>query len=91
MRRIDLSRQAAKFLKGLPPKHGRQIATKLAELCFDPRPHDSKELQSGASAYRRTDVGEYRVIYSVTEQLIMVALIGKRNDDAVYRMFRRMT
>jgi mRNA interferase RelE/StbE len=39
----------------------------------------------------RTDSGEYRIIYRVEEDELHVALIGKRNDDEVYRLLRRMT
>jgi hypothetical protein len=45
MRKIDPSRQAEKFLRRVPPKHGRQPAPKIRELATDPNPSDSKPLE----------------------------------------------
>jgi mRNA interferase RelE/StbE len=88
MRRIDLSRQAAKFLSHVPPKHGRQLATKIHQLASEPEPQDSKQLQG--YPYLRADSGEYRIIYEFDEVQLQVLLVGKRNDDEVYRQLRRM-
>lgn len=88
MLEIDLSRQAAKFLDRVPPKHGKQLAAKLSGLQENPLPHDSKLLK-GETDLRRADAGEYRIIYRVQEQTLQVYLIGKRNDDEIYRMLRR--
>jgi mRNA interferase RelE/StbE len=86
---LDLSRQAAKFLRGLPSKHAKQIAGKIVALRDDPEPPDSATLKGKASAYRRADVGEYRIVYSVDADTLRVFVIGKRNDDEVYRLLQR--
>ena len=49
----------------------------------NPKPHDSKELKG--QPYRRTDIGEYRIIYRVVENVLKIALVGKLNDSAVYK------
>ena len=77
MLKPDLSRDALKFLHGLPPKQSRQIALRVHGLCHDPEPHDSRMLKGALSDYRR--VGE----------LLRIVLIGKRNDGDVYRRMRR--
>ena len=46
-------------------------------------PHDSKELKG--HPYRGTDIGEYRIIYRVEKDVLKIALVGKRNDSAVYK------
>jgi mRNA interferase RelE/StbE len=51
-------------------------------------PADSKQVIG--HPYRRADVGEYRVIYSHNEDRVRIVLIGKRNDDEVYRDLKRM-
>lgn len=88
MLHIDLSRDAAKFLQKLTPKHRRQVAGKIFMLSETPLMSDTRELR-GHAAYRRADIGEYRIIYSVAEPFLKVLLIGKRNDDEVYRRFGR--
>ena len=88
MLNVNLSRQASKFLKKLPAKQARQIATKIMELRTNPNVHDSIQLK-GYPEYRRTDIGEYRIIYNVDNDILNVFVIGKRNDDEVYKIFQR--
>jgi mRNA interferase RelE/StbE len=87
--RIDISRQAGRFLKRLPPKQGRQLAVKIMLFGENPMAHDSVRMKGSASVYRRTDVGEYRIIYQVAGDILKVVLIGKRNDNEVYRKLQR--
>lgn len=89
MLKIDTSRQAEKFLKKVTPKHGKQIARKLSELRIDPEPHDSQQLKGEHSAYRRADVGEYRIVYRVENDTLKVGVVGKRNDAEVYKILSR--
>ena len=85
MRDVDLSRDAEKALRRLPPKHRAQVASKLLALRSDPRPADAKKLL-GFEFFRVT-VGEYRIVYRHDARLVEVLLIEKR--DAVYRVLRR--
>lgn len=88
MLKPDFSRDADKFLRKLPPKQGRQVATKVCELLNDPEPSDSASLK-GYPKYRRADIGEYRIIYEVDGDILRITLINKRNDDQVYRKLKR--
>ncbi len=87
MRRLDLTRDALKFLDELPPRQFKQVTTTILGLLREPEPHDARLLKG--YDYRRVDVGEYRVIYDFAEEEIRVLLIGQRNDDAVYQALRR--
>jgi mRNA interferase RelE/StbE len=87
MLKIDPSKQALKFLEHLTPKNGRKIAAKLFQLRQDPYPGDAKQLKG--QPYWRATAGEYRIIYRVEGDTLRVVLIGKRNDDEVYRELRR--
>ncbi len=88
MLRVNLSRQAAKFIKKLSTtKHARQIATKITELRSNPYPPDSLKLKG--YSYYRTDSGEYRIVYQVQEEILEILLIDKRNDDEVYKQLKR--
>lgn len=89
MLKIDFDRAALKFLKKIPPKHGRQIGLKIYDLRHDPDPPDSRELKGKLAFYRRVDVGEYRIIYFVDADILRIPLIGKRNDGAVYKQMER--
>jgi mRNA interferase RelE/StbE len=91
MAKLDGLETVLNFLKGLQPKIAAQIAKKVLALNVNPLPSDSKEL-SGYSGYYRVDSGEYRIIYrfSLNEDLVEVILVGKRNDDEVYKQLKRL-
>ncbi len=91
MLKINIARRVEKFLEQLTPKHGRQLAAKILQLRGEPYPSDSKELKSHSLPWRRATVGEYRIIYRVEEDTLFVEIVGKRNDDEVYRQFRRLS
>ena len=81
---MQLTRDAQKFLDTLPPKQFRQVVQKVFALLSNPRPNDSKELKG--YPFLRSDMGEYRIVYDLpNEDTLRVILIGKRNDDDVYR------
>ena len=85
----SLSKDAMSFIEKMQPKHAKQVLLKILGLCKDPRPSDSLQLKGNAEGYRRADSGEYRIIYRVYGDFLEVHLIGKRNDDEVYRQFLR--
>ena len=87
---IDLKPKAKKFIESLPPKHKRQVKDSILSLQEKPMPHDAKKLL-GYEDYIRMDTGEYRIIYQYNEikDLITVVLVGKRNDDNIYRVAKR--
>ena len=83
MLKLSISKRARKFLDDLPAKQFRQIVKKVFSLQEDPRPHDTEQLKG--YPFLRNDVGEYRIIYDVQENTLRLILIGKRNDDDVYK------
>jgi mRNA interferase RelE/StbE len=85
--KLDITHESLKFLRTLDPKQFRQVATTLFRLLQDPEPQDSAALTG--YPFRRVDIGEYRIVYRVDGDLLRVPLIGKRNDDAVYRRLPR--
>ena len=88
MLRIDIAKRVEKFQARLPAKHRRQIAARIIDLANDPNAQDTKALQ-GAD-FRRADSGECRIVYRVTGQVLQIILVGKRNDDEVYRQLKRL-
>ena len=74
-------------METLPAKQFRQVARKIFSLADDPLPNDSAKVHG--TRYRRVGIGEYRIVYTVTESGLRVVAIGKRNDDDVYRRLKR--
>ena len=91
MAKLDGLEAVLDFLKGLQPKIAAQIAKKTLSLNIDPLPADSKQLK-GYPGYYRVDSGEYRIVYRFKpkEDLVEVILVGKRNDDDVYKKLDRL-
>jgi mRNA interferase RelE/StbE len=85
--KLQLSRESQKFLDGLPPKQFRQIVKKIFSLMENPLPHDSQEMKG--YPFIRNDVGEYRIIYDLQEDTLRIVLVGKRNDDEIYKKLGR--
>ncbi|MGL5447187.1 MAG: type II toxin-antitoxin system RelE family toxin [Rhabdaerophilum sp.] len=88
MPRLVLSKQAAAFLQALPAKPARQIAEKIAALAANPDSVPS-ELLKGYAPMRRLKSGEFRIIFVVEDDCVQIRLIGKRNDDEVYKALGR--
>jgi len=86
---MDITHDSLKFLRTLDPRQFRQVVTALFRLLQDPEPHDSASLTG--FPFRRVDIGEYRIIYRVDGEVLRVPLIGRRNDDDVYRRLRRLS
>ena len=86
---LKVSRQAGRFIKTLPPKQYKQLVGTMLALLNNPEPHDSRLLKGSRRDNRRVDVGEYRVVYRVEEETVLILVAGKRNDDEVYRQLSR--
>lgn len=84
---LDLTHQAKDFLDQLDSKRFRQVVKKIFSLMENSRPPDSRPLQG--YPFSRADIGEYRIIYRAEERCLKVALVGKRNDDEVYKRLSR--
>jgi mRNA interferase RelE/StbE len=74
---------AIKELEALPTKDRRKIITRIEGLASEPRPHGCEKL-SGLDQYRVRQ-GDYRVVYSVDDdvKVALVVKVGHRRD--VYR------
>jgi mRNA interferase RelE/StbE len=78
---------AVRFISSLDPKRYKQVVSKILSLLSNPVPQDSEQLRG--YPFRRVDAGEYRVIYLHADQVVTVVIVGKRNDDEVYRELQR--
>ena len=84
MYQVLISRSAEKQLKKLPVDAQRKVAAVILSLGIEPRPYGCKKLAGTADSYR-VRVGDYRVIYDITEHKVTVTVlkIGHRRD--IYR------
>jgi len=72
---------AQKELAALPKQIQKRIAAKIDSLQSDPRPPGIKALKNGAGRLRLR-VGDYRVIYRIEDDrlLVLVVKVGHRKN-----------
>lgn len=81
--KIRIERKAIKKLKKVPQPYYNNLKTAILKLAHNPRPESCRKLK-GRDAYR-IRVSNYRVIYEIHDEvlLILVITVGHRSD--VYR------
>lgn len=81
---IEFSRQADRQFRSLPSQIKQRIKSRIDSLATTPRPHGSEKL-SGIEQLYRIWVGDYRIVYAVEDDrlLVLVVKIGHRRE--VYR------
>ena len=82
--RIDLTRRAAKALDEIDKPQRRRVIAVIDRLATDPRPPRCVKL-SGRDNQWRVRAGDYRVLYEVHDDrlLVLVIELGHRSD--IYR------
>ena len=82
--RVTLSPTAARQLRGFDPQVRRRVQAAVDLLADDPRPLSAKRLVGGAGEWR-VRTGDYRIVYEVEDDrlLVLVVAMGHRRD--VYR------
>jgi len=81
---VRFKSSAAEAIRKLPKSQQRRVIAKVEALAETPHPPGSKKLH-GSDDLFRIRVGDYRIIYAVLDQklLILVVRVGHRKD--VYR------
>lgn len=88
MLQIRIDARAQKFIHRRSEKHARQIIERIDLLATAPFAPDVKRVK--VFPFHRADVGEYRILYRVETGMLHVYLVGKRNDDEVYKQLKRL-
>jgi mRNA interferase RelE/StbE len=82
--RIEFAKAAAKQFKALPLAEQQRLKPKIDNLANDPRPAGVVKLTGEDNLYR-IRVGNYRIIYTIWENelVVLVVKVGHRRD--IYR------
>lgn len=81
---IAWKRSAAKELKQLPKDAIQKALSIVEELTTNPHPPSSKKL-SGTDHTYRIRFGDYRLIYNVMDQVLIIEVIRVGYRKSVYR------
>lgn len=83
--RVELRPAAARELRKLDRRARDRIAKVLALLAEDPRPPAAKMLVSDdLPRLWRVRTGDYRVIYSIDDQTVLVLVVNVRHRREAY-------
>lgn len=82
--RVEIARRAIKSIARLPRKEQLRVRAAIDLLADDPRPPGCVAMAGEDSVYR-VRVGDYRILYEVIDErlVIQVVRVGHRRD--VYR------
>ncbi len=88
--KVGLARQAYKQLGRLPNDERRRVLEAIRALADEPRPAGCTPVRTAAKGTFRLRVGDYRVIYTVVDQMqtVTVARVARRNERT-YRWLDR--
>ena len=79
------------FIGSLASKQYKQVANSIFDLCKNPNQNDVILLKGyEKEKLKRKDVGEYRIVFKHDETDLTIVVIGKRNDDDVYKLLRQL-
>ena len=84
MYQIRIHRSAARELEKLEPPIRRRIARAIDRLAEDPRGRSTVKLRAADDLWRLR-VGDYRVIYQVRGDALLVLVIRVRHRRDAYR------
>jgi mRNA interferase RelE/StbE len=82
--RVELSKAAERQFKGLSRRVQARLTSRIDRLAEDPRPPGSKRL-SGAQNLYRIRIGDYRVIYAIQHEVLLVLVLKVGHRREVYR------
>ena len=81
---VFLTKAAAKDLAAVPKKTLQQIDKTIQALADNPRPHGSIKLKDTDDLYRIRK-GEFRIIYKIEDEVLIVTVVRVGNRRDVYR------
>lgn len=85
MYEVILDRSAEKDLQNLPNNIVKKIIAVLTKLRIDPKPIGVKKLNGIEEDLYRIRSGDYRIIYTITENIKIVNIRRIRHGKDVYR------
>jgi mRNA interferase RelE/StbE len=82
--RIEFRRAAAKELAALPRAARERVDACILSLASNPRPPGVKKL-SGEESFYRVREGDYRIVYTIEDRVLLVLVVRIGHRREVYR------
>ncbi len=84
--RVEVTNQAIKNLKKLPKPIVERLLKAARSLKENPRPEACKKLRGFENLYQ-IRVGDWRIIYTIEDDLLLVLVITIKSRGEVYKGF----
>jgi len=81
---IELAPAAVRQLRKLDPQARRRVQAAVELLATDPRPAGATRLVGGTGEWR-VRTGDYRVIYEIHDQVLVVLVLAVGHRRQIYR------
>ena len=81
--KIEIKKSAIKELNSIPQKDIQKIITKIHFLSSNPKPQGCTKLTNREDY--RIRVGNYRIIYSINEDILIITVIKIGHRKEIYR------
>jgi len=82
--KIEFSRKAERQFKALTNQIQKRLKPKIDALAQKPRPRGVKKLEGEDELYR-VRVGDYRVIYQVRDNVLIVLVVSLGDRKEIYK------
>ena len=82
---IEFDRRVKKDLNSVPAQTIERIKTAIANLADNPYPPSSVKLKGQNQNYWRIRVGNYRVIYTVENEVLLIIVIRVGHRREIYK------
>lgn len=82
--RIEFTKSAAKALKAIPKTDQKRIAKQIERLTQGP-PDPAKAKMKGKNPFYRVRVGDYRIIYEMQNDILLILVLKIGHRKEVYR------
>ena len=79
---IEFIPSASRQFRKLTPVAQMQVLSVIDGLAENPRPHGCKKLHGTLKAFYRIDSGNFRVVYDIQDDVLIVVIVkvGDRRD-----------
>ncbi|PXY16619.1 type II toxin-antitoxin system RelE family toxin [Prauserella muralis] len=83
--KVEIARRAAKVVTSLDKPVRRRVLAAIEALADDPRPPGCKKLAGADNAWRVRAAKDYRIVYEIHDQVLLVTVIDVGHRREIYR------
>ncbi|WP_199435572.1 type II toxin-antitoxin system RelE family toxin [Qaidamihabitans albus] len=83
--KVEIARRAAKLVTSLDKPVRRRVLAAIEALADEPRPSGCKKLTGTDNAWRIRAAKDYRIVYEIHDQVLLVTVVDVGHRREIYR------